>query len=274
MKKYKVEKVKIISDNHKMKMLIISPKDKRTPEHTPGVLWLHGGGYMLGSAKMAFFSRAIDLVTECGAVLLVPNYRLSLKHPYPKGLIDCYNALLYLKENSEKLRINKNQIMVGGESAGGGLTCAVTILAREKKEVNIAYQMPLYPMIDCEETSSNKDNHAPVWNTTRNKFAWKKYLKNVWGEVPSYASPSRLTDYSNLPPAYTFVGDIEPFYCETLDYIKKLNEAKVEASCDVYPNCFHAFDMLLPKKKASIEARKKFIEKFRYAQKHYFKEND
>ena len=93
-------------------------------------------------------------------------------------------------------------------------------------------------------------------------------------EINSYASPSRLTDFSSLPPAFTFVGDIEPFYSETLEYFKKLNEAGIEAKVEVYPNCFHAFDMLLPKKAESIKAIKSFNEAFSYAKKNYYKKQN
>ena len=160
--------------------------------------------------------------------------------------------------------------MVGGESAGGGLTAALCMYARDKGEINIAYQMPLYPMIDNEDTDSSRDNHAPVWNTKRNQKAWKAYLRDIHGEIPPYAAPARQTDYSNLPPAYTFVGDIEPFYCETLTFVENLQKAGVEAKVDVYPGCFHAFDMLLPFLKVSKQAAKTFEEQYLYAAGHYF----
>ena len=168
----------------------------------------------------------------------------------------------------EELNVNSSQLMVGGESAGGGLTAALSVYARDKGEINIAYQMPLYPMIDNLDTESSKDNHAPVWNTKYNHMGWKAYLGELYqqGEnVPPYAAAARQTDYSKLPPAYTFVGDIEPFYCETLTYIETLQRAGVEASVDIYPNCFHVFDMLLPFKKFSKHAAQKFEEKYLYA---------
>ncbi|MBQ7025886.1 MAG: alpha/beta hydrolase fold domain-containing protein, partial [Peptococcaceae bacterium] len=166
--------------------------------------------------------------------------------------------------------VNSSQLMVGGESAGGGLTAALCMYARDKGEINIAYQMPLYPMIDNEDTDSSRENHAPVWNTKRNRKAWKAYLRDVRGEIPPYAAPARQTDYTSLPPAYTFVGDIEPFYCETLTFVEKLQKAGVEAKVDVYPGCFHAFDMLLPFLKVSKQAAKVFETEYLFAAEHYF----
>lgn len=275
-KYYTMERRKIPSTGRDIKILILRPKKNKKPkEQTPGVLWIHGGGYATGMAEMAFFSRALSLVKKYGAVVVALNYRLSIEAPYPAALEDCYAALKYLKAHTEELGVNRNQIMVGGESAGGGLTAALCMYARDKGEVNVAYQMPLYPMIDDRDTESSKDNYAPVWNTKRNHSAWKLYLGDlVGGDVPPYAAPARQRDYTNLPPAYTFVGDIEPFYCETLTYIENLQKAGVEAKVDVYPNWFHAYDMMRPFRKVSKEAIAKFEAEFRYATEHYFAGNE
>ncbi len=173
------------------------------------------------------------------------------------------------------LRIPLLILMVGGESAGGGLAAAISMLARDKGEVKIAFQMPLYPMIDNFDTESSRDNHAKVWNTRRNHQAWAVYLrKDAKKEVSPYAAPSRQTDYSNLPPAYTFVCTAEPFYYETLKYIDDLKAAGVEAKADVYEGMYHAFDMSEPKHPTGKEAIKNFNEMFAYAKEHYFAKQD
>lgn len=274
MKKYTMKKIQILSGEKEMDLYILKPTVNVKPKNkTPGILWIHGGGYITGMAKMLYISRAIGLVKKYGAVVVTPEYRLSKAAPYPAALEDCYTALKYLKEHAEELGINTSQIMVGGESAGGGLTVATCMYARDKGEINIAYQMPLYPMIDDRDTESSRDNHAPVWNTKLNHKGWKAYLGDLWqGNVPAYAAPARQTNYSDLPPAYTFVGDNDPFYCETLTYIKNLKNAGVKAKTDVYPKCFHAFDMLLPFKKVSKKAIVEFERQYLYAVKHYFAE--
>ena len=270
-KDYTVNKVKINSTGGKIDLLILRPITNAKPKaKTPGILWIHGGGYVTGMAGMIYMSRAIHLVKKYGAVVVTPEYRLSKEAPYPAALEDCYAALEYLYTHADELGVNSSQLMVGGESAGGGLTAALCMYARDKGEINIAYQMPLYPMIDNEDTDSSRDNHAPVWNTKRNRKAWKAYLRDVHGEIPPYAAPARQTEYTSLPPAYTFVGDIEPFYCETLTFVEKLQKADVEAKVDVYPGCFHAFDMLLPFLKVSKQAAKVFEAEYLYAAEHYF----
>ena len=265
------EKRKIPVGDHSIKLLILRPLT-RSEDPVPGVLWVHGGGYQSGSAKDIFATRALSLVVKFGAVLVAPDYRLSKKYPYPAALHDCWAALLYLKERAEELGVRSDQLMVGGESAGGGMAAALCMLARDRGEVNIAFQMPLYPMLDDRDTPSSKDNHAPNWNTKRNKKAWKRYLRSAYGTdlVPYYAAPARCEDYSGLPPCYTFVGDIEPFYCETVDYVQHLREAGIRAEADVYPDWFHAYDLFFPAKKVVRDAIARFEEQVQYAIEHDF----
>lgn len=267
MRDYTVKKVNIDG----LKLLILQPTTNKKPkEQTPAILWIHGGGYAVGMAGMIYLSRALALVKRYGAVVVTPEYRLAGKAPYPAALEDCYKALQYVKDNAHELGCNADQLMVGGESAGGGLTAALCMYARDKGEVAIAYQMPLYPMIDDRDTESSRDNHGISWNTRRNHAAWKLYLREAAAPYSPYAVPARQTDYSNLPPAYTFVGDKEAFYCETLTFIENLKAAGVSAHVDVYPTGFHAFDMLLPFRRISRQAIAEFEKQYLYAAEHYF----
>lgn len=252
--------------------LMLLPKVRR--KNAPGILWIHGGGYIAGMKEMVHMSRAVDLVKKYGAVVVSPGYRLALTAPYPAAINDCYDALLYLKKHTKAFGINQNQIMVGGESAGGGLCAALCMMARDKGEVHIAYQMPLYPMLDNLDTESSADNHGRIWNTKKNHLAWKLYLRqDAQKVVSSYAAPARQTNYKGLPPAYTFVGNGEPFYSETCTYIKNLRKADVEAELDVYPSNMHAFDMMAPDELLSKQAAERFNQHFAYAMEHYFAPN-
>lgn len=265
------ERKYIKSNGNRIKLLILKPDIPQQGEKKPGILWIHGGGYITGMAEMVYMSRSIHLVKKYGVTVISPEYRLAGQAPYPAALIDCYHALLYMKKHTEELGIRKEQIMVGGESAGGGLAAALCMYAKDKRTVNIAYQMPLYPMIDNEDTETSRDNHAPVWNTKRNHYGWKQYLKGITGEkVPAYAAPARRKDYSGLPPAYTFVCTAEPFYAETITYVRNMQEAGVDARIDIYPGMFHAFDMLLPFLPISKRAAEGFEKNFEYAMAHYF----
>ena len=261
----------IRAGDHRIRIRMIRPAGE-PPEKSPGVLWIHGGGYQSGSSRDVYVTRALSLTVKFGAVVVSPDYRLSRKHPYPAGLHDCYAALLYMKEHAEELGIRDDQIMVGGESAGGGMAAALCMLAKDIGSVNIAFQMPLYPMLDDRDTETSRDNHAPNWNTKRNHKAWQRYLRDAWGTdlVSPYAAPARREDVSGLPPCYTYVGAIEPFCRETVDYVERLKQAGIEAEADVYPDWFHAYDLIFPMKKVSREAIGKFEQHFAYALAHYF----
>ncbi|MCR4588572.1 MAG: alpha/beta hydrolase [Lachnospiraceae bacterium] len=260
-------------DGRRVPLLIL------TPEHpapdAPGVLWIHGGGYATGMKEMAYIGRGVDLVREHGAVVVAPGYHLSVLYPYPTALKECYGALRFMLHHAEDLGINKNQLMIGGESAGGGLTAALAMLARDKGEVNVAFQMPLYPMLANFDTDSSRDNHAKIWNTRRNHMAWDLYLRGGFGKkVSPYASPLRQTDYSSLPPAYSFVCTAEPFHDETLMFIRNLQDAGIETKLDVYRGMYHAFDMMEPEHPTSQEAMERFNAYFSYAKMRYFAENN
>lgn len=264
-----VRKITIPSGRRHIPALVLSPKEK--PLRATGILWLHGGGYIVGMKEMVYMSRAVDLVKRFGAVVVSPGYRLAPVSPYPAALDDCYGALLYLKAHAGELGVRDDQLMVGGESAGGGLCAAVCIRARDAGAVNVAFQMPLYPMLDDRDTESSRDNHGRVWNTGKNHLAWRCYLRGQdRPRLSPYAAPARLTDFTGLPPAYTFVGDGEPFYAETVRYVEELRACGIPAQLDVYPSDMHAFDMLRPEEPLSQEAARRFNEQFAYAQGHYF----
>ena len=259
MKGYRTEKVVIQSGRKPMKLLILRPTARLIRDNAPCVLWIHGGGYATGMAGMVRMSRAVDLIRRLGAVVISPAYRLSGKHPYPAAVNDCYRALAYMHQHAELLGCNPARLIVGGESAGGGLAVAVCMMARDRRTIPVALQLPLYPMLDNRDTASSWNNHGLTWNTRRNHAAWKQYLRGLTGSVPPYAAPARQTDYANLPPCYTFVGDREVFFCETQQYVANLQAAGVEARCDVYPSGMHAFDMLTPRRRISRSAAANFV---------------
>lgn len=271
MKKYIRLKKKALNNEYKVPLHIFKPRKQK--EKSTAVLWMHGGGYVVGNKGMVKMSRIFPMINKHNVVVISPGYRLAWFHPYPAAISDCYAALIYIKEHAKELGIRSDQIMVGGESAGGGLCAALCMMARDRKEVNIAYQMPLYPMLDNFDTDSSKNNHGIIWNTKLNHFGWKKYLRENWKkEVSPYASPSRQKDYSLLPPAYTFVASGEPFFSETVSYIENLKKEGIEAEIDIYPGKIHAFDIANPMSKEAKDAIRSFEEHFVYAKSHFFAE--
>ena len=257
--RFQTEIRRIKGPGGELKLRILRPREQAGP--LPGILWIHGGGYMMGTSAMVYGSCGAMLARKYGAVVISPVYRLAWKSPYPAALEDCYAALLYMQTHAQALGIDR--LVVGGESAGGGLAAALCIYARDRGEVPVTCQLPLYPMLDCEDTPSSRDNHGWGWDTKRNHWGWRHYLGALYGTdgVSKYASAARETDYRDLPPCYTFVCDGEPFYDETLIFVRKLKEAGVPADVSVYPGKLHGFDVLFWTEKARA-ARRKLCERY------------
>ncbi|NIZ90961.1 alpha/beta hydrolase [Kineococcus rubinsiae] len=250
-------------DGTPLRLLVLRPAVPRTG--VTGLLWLHGGGYAIGTPEQnRGLARRLVAATDC--VVVLPDYRLSPEAPYPAALDDCYTALLWLRDNASELGVADDQLAVGGESAGGGLTLALTLLARDRGEVAVAFQLPLYPMVDDRLTGSSRDNDAPVWNTVMSVGAWDLYLGDLrGGAVPAYAAPARAEDLRGLPPVLTFVGDVEPFHDEVVDLVRRLEEAGVPVVHRVVPGAFHGFDLVAPGADVSRRARAFLLDGFRHS---------
>lgn len=233
-------------DGSRLRLRLYAPPD--APSGAPGVLWLHGGGYVLGAPEQDG-GTCSRLVESIGAVVVAPDYRLAPVAPYPAALDDAYTALRWMRDAAPSLGVRDDQLVVAGNSAGGGLALALSLLARDRGEISIAFQMPLYPMIDDRcATESARENDAPVWDSMTNRNAWKVYLGDLDGtdRVPPYAAPARATDLAGLPPLFTYVGELEPFRDEVVDLVDRLRAAGVPVTFEVFPGCYHGFDVVAP----------------------------
>ena len=226
------------------------------------VLWSHGGGYVLGHPD-GEDNLCEKFVLAANCVVISPDYRLAPEHPYPAALEDCYSTLVWMTKYAEELNIDSRRIAIGGGSAGGGLTAALALLARDRGGPAICFQMPLYPMIDDRNITPSSyeitDQHA-VWNRENNLVAWRMYLGNHANEeISSYAAPTRAENLAGLPPTYTCVGQLDPFRDETIDYVARLAQAGVEVEFHQYPGCFHAFEHIVPDAEISQRAKNEYI---------------
>ena len=232
----------------------------------------HGGGYGFGIPEIAFgnIDRFID---ASGCTVVAPDYRLFDVAPFPAAFDDCYLALLWTKEHAAELGVRDDQLMLYGENAGGGATIAVALAARDRGEASVAFMMPLYPMLDDKMvTPSSQGNGAPVWNSRSNDLAWRRYLGDDFrtDHVSPYAAPARATDLAGLPPMLTFIGTIEPFYDETIEFVQRLEKVNVPVFFREYEGCFHGFDLVGIGKPVAKDAIGFMMEGFEYAVKNCF----
>jgi acetyl esterase/lipase len=212
----------------------------------PALLWIHGGGYVIGKAAQddALCRR---FARELGATVASVDYRLAPDHPYPASLEDCYSALTWL---SRLPSVDASRLAIGGASAGGGLAAALALLTRDRGEISLTAQLLVYPMLD-DRTVYRKGLDKPglrLWNQSSNKFGWSAYLGNADRSV---AVPARREDLSGLPPAWLGVGTFDLFHDEDLAYAERLRAAGVPCEVEVVPGAFHGFDGIVPKAKVS-----------------------
>ncbi|WP_320128271.1 alpha/beta hydrolase [uncultured Sphaerochaeta sp.] len=242
---------------------IYEPIDHK--EHIlPALFWSHGGGYVLGKPE---FEDGIceRFVQETDCVVVQVNYRLAPEHVYPAAIEDSYAGLKWMVDNSPELRIDRSKIAIAGPSAGGGLTAALALMARDRKELQILFQMLLYPMIDDRNNTAscyeiNKDAMPKAWNRENNIIAWQMYLGNDFsGTVSPYAAPARAKDLTNLPSAYLCIGQQDPFRDETIDYAARLARAGIPVEFHMYPGCFHGFDFIANKTEICERCRTEYI---------------
>ncbi len=214
-------------------------KPESLPPNAPGLVWIHGGGMVLGSAEMDDAgSAAIAEQHQC--VVISVDYRLAPENPYPAPLHDCYAALKWFAKNANSLGVSSDRIAIGGASAGGGLAAGTALMARDKGGPNLIFQLLVFPMLDHrnETPSSFGTSDTRVWNREANIIAWEAYLNNI-EPIPSYASPSITDDLSGLPPTYINVGTLDIFVDEDIDYAARLSQAGVPVELHVYPGAFH-----------------------------------
>ncbi len=233
------------SEGHEIRVRVFKPENGG--EKLPAMLYTHGGGYLSG-----FPEQALDLIQDFmetrDVVVVAPAYRLSMDHPFPAGFNDCYETLLWMKENADELGIYDDNYILAGRSAGGGMTAALALKCRDTKDVSIAFQMPLFPMIDYRQnTASAKMTGAIIWDNESNKHGWLQYLKGLEEkEVPTYASPAIAEDFSDLPPTITHVGSLEPFRDETIEYVNALEAAGVPTKFKLFEGAYHGYNNLSP----------------------------
>jgi acetyl esterase/lipase len=235
---------------------------RREGAKLPALLWIHGGGYVLGHPD-GDDALCESFVQAANCVVVSPDYRLAPEHPFPAGIEDCYAALLWMTDAAEQLNIDLSRIAIGGASAGGGLCAALALMARDRGGPSICFQMPLYPMIDDRNItpSSHEITDPAVWNRANNVAAWKMYLgERARSDISPYAAPSRATNLAGLPPAYTCVGQLDPFRDETMVYAARLAHAGVDVEFQLYPGCYHGFEHVVPTAEISRRARNGYID--------------
>ncbi len=213
----------------------------------PVILHIHGGGMVLGSPDMNNTQNAALAVRHDCAVISV-DYRLAPETTAPGNVEDCYAALKWINASAQTDQFDAANVILMGESAGGGLAASLALLARDRGQFRIAAQFLKSPMLD-DRTGSTTASKGPyglhVWTAAKNRFGWTALLGTAPGgdSVSPYASPARAADLMGLPPTYISVGALDLFFPESLEFARRLADAATPVELHVYPGAFHGFEM-------------------------------
>jgi acetyl esterase len=224
----------------------------------PAVVYIHGGGFTVGSVKM-FDTVTTRIAAEVGAVVVSVEYRLAPEHPCPAAIEDCYAALVWTADNAAELGIDPSRIAVCGGSAGGGPAAALALLSRDRGGPPLCFQFLGIPELDDRlDTPSMRDYvDTPLFNRPAAEFSWDCYLggPGIRGTdtVSPYAASARAQDLSDLPPAYVTTAQFDPLRDEGIDYAQRLAHANVATELVLYPGTFHGSTLVA---NAAVSQRK------------------
>lgn len=212
----------------------------------PGLLWIHGGGLVIGSAYQDD-KLCTETASALGVVVVSVEYRLAPENPYPAAIDDVWEAWGWIQDNAGLLGIDTCRVAVGGESAGGGLAACLAQRLHDSPDVTQPVAQWLFaPMLDDRPAAQRELDilDHPIWNNVANRQAWFMYLGVPTGADPvgDYAVAARRSDLSGLPPAWLYTGDIELFYDEVVEYAARLEDAGVETTLVVVPGVPHGFE--------------------------------
>ncbi|WP_199896412.1 alpha/beta hydrolase [Streptomyces niger] len=226
----------------------------------PVVYHLHGGGMISGSNRAGLEVILTEWAEPLGLVVVSVAYRLAPEYPYPAAVEDCYAGLRWVAGNAADLGGDPARIVVAGGSAGGGLTAALALLARDRNGPHLIGQLAMCPMLDDRNDTPSARQMAGrgLWDRQDNAVGWAALLGAARGtaEVPAYAAPARATDLSGLAPAYIDAGAAETFRDEAVAYATRIWQAGGDAELHIWPGGFHGFDQLAPKATVSQDARR------------------
>lgn len=225
----------------------------KTADKKPSVIYYsHGGGFLFRLA-LDHTARYQNLADQTGAVVVTPQYRLSTEAAFPAALEDAYAGLRYIYNNASALQIDSRRILLMGDSAGGGLSASLALYNRDNDQIPLRGQVLIYPMLDCRTGTpfspyQNSYNGYICWDRPTNAFAWKKLQgqQTITKQQLAYFSPALAEDLSELPPALIYIGSIDLFVNEDIDYANRLISSGNDTELHVVPGLYHAFDIVVP----------------------------
>lgn len=240
------------ADGGRLRLRIYEPTRSAGRRIAPGpaLLWIHGGGLVIGSAQQDD-RLCLGTAKALGIPVVSVEYRLAPEHPFPAALDDAVAGWRWLQQNAAALGVDPRRVAIGGESAGAGIAAGVVQRLHDEARRDHGVPEPVAqwlfaPMLD-DRTAARSELDAidhPVWNNRANRFGWSSYLGHAPGEPEDrpYVVPARRASLAGLPPAWLYTGDIELFHDEIVDYAEHLRRDGVDVVWEVVPGAAHGFE--------------------------------
>jgi acetyl esterase/lipase len=210
-----------------------------------GVCYIHGGGMVCGSVDL-YVAIIENYVATTGVPMLAVSYRLAPEHPHPTPVEDAFAGLKYLFDNAASLGVDPARIAVMGDSAGGGISAGVALLARERG-LALKRQILIYPMLDDRNLEPDPEL-VPFagWTYDQNFTGWNALLGDRLGTdaVPESAAPSRAKDLTGIAPAYMECGELDIFRDEDIEYARRIACAGSSIELHIHPGAPHGFERM------------------------------
>jgi acetyl esterase len=206
----------------------------------PVLLFLHGGGWVLGDLE-SHDGYCRDLAAESGCAVVAVDYRLAPEHPFPAALEDAQAALAWLATHGTEAGLDTRRLAIGGDSSGANLAAATAQWARDHGGPPICRQVLVYPVTDHEESDSYRRHAEGAYLTAEAmRWYWRQYLGGADGRHPR-ASPLRAASLRDLPPTLVIVAEHDPLHDEGVAYAERLRADGVDTMLVDMPGVFHGF---------------------------------
>lgn len=227
-------------------------------EPFPILVYFHGGGFVMGNIE-THDPLCRLLANRIGCIVVSVDYRLAPEHQFPAAVEDAYAATQWVAANATEINGDPKRIAVGGDSAGGNLATVVALIARDRGEPTLVYQLLLYPVTDATQSQASYEEYREGYLLTKDDMIWffNHYFSSDTDTKNPYLSPLWAPDVKGLPPALVITAEFDPLRDEGEAYATRLQEAGVPVVCCRYNGMIHGF-CLMPE---ILDQGKKAIEK-------------
>jgi len=207
----------------------------------PVLIYFHGGGFVIGSDSYESPLRA--LTNRSRHLLCAVKYRLAPEHPFPAAVDDAFAATEWLAHNVSRLGGDAQRLAIGGDSSGGNLAAAVTLLNRDRRVGDLRLQVLIYPMLDatCSQPSTQTFAQGYGFSTEKIRWYFGQYLPQHIDRRDPRISPLFAPTLQGLPPAFIATAECDPLRDEAEHYAQRLREAGVTVTLKRYAGMIHGF---------------------------------